>query len=95
MSIFPYEIGVTPRNRSFIGGWAMVMRVWTRTRDEILVVLLIAASILGGGCGPGYAQTSDHAFAGKTISLIIGFPPGTGNDITRAYCPTPRQAYSG
>jgi tripartite-type tricarboxylate transporter receptor subunit TctC len=46
---------------------------------RIIVVPVLALIALA--TGPAVCQDTEGAFAGKTVKLAIGFPPGTGNDI--------------
>jgi tripartite-type tricarboxylate transporter receptor subunit TctC len=42
---------------------------------------LALISLLGVALIPGTASAQAQSFAGKTINLAIGYPPGSGNDI--------------
>lgn len=46
---------------------------------KFAITLVYAVTALASD--QGFAQLSERTFEGKTINLMVGYPPGTGNDI--------------
>ena len=54
------------------------MRVWNRSAAAALVVGMLA---LEAAAGSAQAQSVEAFYKGRTVDLVIGYPPGGSNDV--------------